>query len=494
MRYFPLFLDLADAAVLVTGGTEKAAQKLRLLTRTPARIDVVATTTSQEVDALARDGRITLHRRDFLLSDLDGKALVYAAGDDAGYNACIAEAARARSIPVNVVDAPADSSFITPAIVDRAPVVVAIGTEGTAPVLAREIKSRLEAWLPVNYGRIADAARTLRSRVARDVASPEQRRRVWERLLSGPFRHHVLAGNEPAAATEADNTIATAATAPPEGLVTLIGCGPGDPELLTLKAQQRLQEADVLVIDRLVGDGVLEYARRDATRIFVGKTPGGTSTSQDEINRILVREALQGRRVARLKGGDAFVFGRAAEEMATLGAAGIRVEIVPGITAAHACAASIGLPLTLRDKIRAFTLVTGGTSAGEPDLDWQALAATGQAFAVYMGVRTAADIRRHLLAAGADTARPVVIVENGTRPEERVIATTLDRLPDTIARKAITGPAILFVGLDWRDAHLTPPRRLEIDTGTAESAAFGDTRHRVWTTEETARGTHWVAG
>jgi uroporphyrin-III C-methyltransferase/precorrin-2 dehydrogenase/sirohydrochlorin ferrochelatase len=479
--------------VLVTGGGEKAAQKLRLLTRRPAAILVVATEVNAEVEDLAGKNRITLARRDFEVADLNGTALVYVAGDDAGYNACIAEAARHRAIPVNVVDAPADSSFIMPAIVDRDPVTIAIGTEGTAPVLAREIKSRLEAWLPRQYGRVAEAARGLRARIARDVTEPVERRRVWERLLSGPFRERILAGDDAGAHQAADATIAGHADRLMQGRVTLIGCGPGDPELITLKAQQRLQEADVLVIDRLVGDGVLEYARRDAIRIHVGKQAGGPSTSQDEINRILVREALKGHRVARLKGGDAFVFGRAAEEMAAVGAAGIPVEVIPGITAAHACAASIGLPLTLREKIRAFTLVTGGTAAGDPELDWQALAADGQAFAVYMGLRSAGEIERQLLAAGADPARPVIIVENGTRPDERVIGTTLRRLSAAIRDKTIKGPTILFVGLDWSQAHLSPPRRLEFDQPDA-STRDATAAPRQWTPEETARGTFWVAG
>jgi uroporphyrin-III C-methyltransferase/precorrin-2 dehydrogenase/sirohydrochlorin ferrochelatase len=260
---------------------------------------------------------------------------------------------------------------------------------------------------------------------------------------------------------------------------------------LTLKAQQRLQEADVLVIDRLVGPGVLEYARRDAVRIDVGKTAGGPSASQDEINRILVREALKGHRVARLKGGDAFVFGRAAEEIAAVRAAGISVDIVPGITAAHACAASIGLPLTLREQIRQFTLVTGGTAKDDPDLDWRALAQSNQAFAVYMGLRTAGEIAAKLMAAGADGHRPVVVVENGTRTNERVIGTTLDRLAEAITALGVKGPAIVFVGLDWSQAHLTPPRRLEVFPAAREDAAETS---RGWTAQDIALNTHWVAG
>jgi uroporphyrin-III C-methyltransferase / precorrin-2 dehydrogenase / sirohydrochlorin ferrochelatase len=247
----------------------------------------------------------------------------------------------------------------------------------------------------------------------------------------------------------------------PAGSVTLIGCGPGDPDLLTLKAQQRLQEADVLVIDRLVNPVILEYARRDAQRIDVGKEPEGPSAAQDDINRILVREALKGQRVARLKGGDAFVFGRAAEEMAAVRAAGIPVEVVPGITAAHACAAGIGLPLTLRQKVRQFAVVTGASADGAFDLDWSALAKPGQAFAIYMGVRSAGHFCDKLIAAGAGPETAVVIVENGTLASERVIATELGHLGCAVEDLSVTGPAIIFVGLDWPAAGLSPPEKLE---------------------------------
>jgi uroporphyrin-III C-methyltransferase/precorrin-2 dehydrogenase/sirohydrochlorin ferrochelatase len=253
--------------------------------------------------------------------------------------------------------------------------------------------------------------------------------------------------------------------------VTLIGCGPGDPDLLTLRAIARIEAADVLVVDRLVGDGVLAFASAGARIIPVGKEAGGPSTPQDEINRILVREALKGRRVARLKGGDGFVFGRAAEEIAAVRAAGLEVEIVPGITAAHACAASIALPLTLRESVRQFSLVTGATADGDLDLDWPALARPRQAFAIYMGVRSARLLRQRLLAAGAAPSLPVVVVENGTRPEELAVATTLVDLVEAIGDFGITGPAIIFGGLNWQDAHLTMPDKVHVYRAPAERAS-----------------------
>jgi uroporphyrin-III C-methyltransferase/precorrin-2 dehydrogenase/sirohydrochlorin ferrochelatase len=252
------------------------------------------------------------------------------------------------------------------------------------------------------------------------------------------------------------------AASPPTGRVTLIGCGPGDPDLLTLKAVQRLQEADVLVVDRLVNSQILEYARRDARRIFVGKAPRGPTTSQAEINRLLVAEAAAGRVVARLKGGDPLIFGRAAEELAALAAAHIAVEIVPGISAAQACAAGLGLPLTVRERVRQFSLLTGSSAEGLPDFDWRALAAADAAFAIYMGVGNAPLWRERLLAAGARADTPVVIVENGTQPNQRAVATSLRDLTQAVDARAIKGPAVIFVGLDWAAAGLARPASVEV--------------------------------
>jgi uroporphyrin-III C-methyltransferase/precorrin-2 dehydrogenase/sirohydrochlorin ferrochelatase len=461
MRYFPVFADLDGADVLVAGGGEQAAQKVRLVRKTNARVTVVAEAVCDEIGDLAERSSIRLDRRSFQERDVVGRRLAFVATGDRTLDAAVARAAMAHGIPVNVVDDPELSTFITPAIVDRSPVTVAIGTEGAAPVLARELRARIESLLPANLGRLAARALALRQRVADTVADPRARRRLWERLLLGPFRHAVLAGAE----AEADRILANELEVGKRqhaGRVALIGCGPGDPDLLTLKALQRLQEADVLVIDRLVDPRILDYARRDAERIFVGKEPGGPSTTQAEINRVLVREAQAGKVVARLKGGDPFIFGRAAEEMAALQQTGIPVEVVPGVTAAHACAARIGLPVTLRERVRQFSVVTGATADGLPDLDWPALAAPGAAFGIYMGVGNAPIIRCHLLAAGARPETPVVVVENGTREDERAVATTLQDLTDCVATLALHGPAVIFVGLDWTEAGLTRPEAVTV--------------------------------
>jgi len=462
LRYFPIFYDLDGRDVLIVGGGEKALQKLRLLAKTTARLKIVAAEVSDDI-AAAGVTTLTIERHAFIEADLDGAALVFAASDDPELDARVAAAARARGLPINVVDGPSQSNFIMPAIVDRDPVVVAIGTEGAAPILAREIKAKIESWLPAQFGHVAQRAQELRRRVHDAIADPVVRRRTWEALLQGIWRSAVLAGDSEAADRELDRQLAAGgAQEHPVGSVALIGCGPGEPDLITLKAQQHLQSADVLVVDRLVNPAILEYARRDAIRIDVGKEPEGNSALQEDINRILVREALKGHRVARLKGGDAFVFGRAAEEMAAVRAAGIPVEVVPGITAAHACAASVGLPVTLRTKVRQFAVVTGASADGPLELDWAALAQPGQAFAIYMGVRTAQHFRDKLLAAGAAPQTPVVIVENGTLANERALVTELASLAGAITETGIRGPAVIFVGLDWTSAGLLRPDKVEV--------------------------------
>jgi uroporphyrin-III C-methyltransferase/precorrin-2 dehydrogenase/sirohydrochlorin ferrochelatase len=462
LRYFPIFVDLEGRDVLIVGGGEKALQKLRLLAKTSANLKIVAPEVSEDI-ATAGVPNLTIKLHSFVESDLDGAALVFAASDDPVLDARVAAASRTRGLSVNVVDGPAESNFIMPAIVDRDPIVVAIGTEGAAPILAREIKSKIESWLPAQFGRVAQHAQALRRRVQDSIADPTVRRRTWEALLQGPWRNAVLAGEDAVADREFTRQLeASRSQTEPAGSVTLIGCGPGEPDLITLKAQQHLQSADVLVVDRLVNPAILEYARRDAIRIDVGKEPEGDSAAQSDINQILVREALKGQRVVRLKGGDAFVFGRAAEEMAAVRAAGVAVSVVPGITAAHACAASIGLPVTLRTKVRQFAVVTGAAADGPIDLDWSSLAHPGQAFAIYMGVRTAQHFRDKLLGAGAAPQTPVVIVENGTLASERAVSTDLASLASAIADSGIRGPAVIFVGLDWTSASLARPDKVEV--------------------------------
>ncbi|MEM7776609.1 MAG: siroheme synthase CysG [Pseudomonadota bacterium] len=502
MRYFPVFMDVAEQPIVVVGEGEKAAQKLRLLAKTDAQITVVGPEPSAEIVNLADAGAVTLVRDGFRDEQLRSARFVISANDCPVIDLAVAEAARSKNTPINVVDRPAESTFIVPALVDRDPVVVAIGTEGTAPILAREVKSRLEAMLPSRFGNLAHRAGALRERVGREIVDPQRRRRFWEGLLRGRWRDAILSGDSERADVELTSRLsATLAGDMDFGRVSLVGAGPGEPDLLTLKAQQRLQDADVIIVDGLVAPRILEYARRDAERIAVGKKGYGAATDQATINGLLVREAARGRNVVRLKAGDPLVFGRAAEEMAAIRAAGIPVDIVPGVTAAHACAASIGLPITLREKVREFSVVTGATVDGVPDLDWAAMARPGQASAVYMGVRSAPLLQSRLLSAGAAPDLPVIIVENGTRDNERVVATTLSALPAAMTAKAIKGPAILFIGLSWAAAHLSPPEHVEWFEAEpqdvvqdADNETTGKSEPRAWTPQDIANATMWVAG
>ena len=444
MRFFPVFLDLDHQPVLVVGGGEQAAQKIRLLAKTKARIRVLARDPCDEIAGLAVAGAITLEPRLLAARDLAGVRLAYVALADEAEAARAVAMARAAGVPVNAVDRQELCDFITPAIVDRDPVIVAIGTEGTAPVLARQIKARLEAMLPARLGGLARWAASLRQRAAAAIGKGTARRRFWDGFFDGPVARAYLADDFEGAAGLVERELA--GTAPEIGRVTLVGAGPGDPDLLTFKAMRALQEADVIVADRLVSPAILDRARRDADRIMVGKTPGRPSPSQAEINAILLREAAAGRHVVRLKGGDPFVFGRGGEELAALRAAGVPVEIVPGVTAAMGCAAAIGLALTEREERRSLTLLTGHASDGPAEHDWAALARPGQMLAIYMGVGAAGHIEGRLLRAGIDPATPVTVVENGTLPGQKVATGTIGRLVETLIEASIKGPAMIFVG------------------------------------------------
>lgn len=463
MRYFPVYIDLENAPVLIVGGGEAAAQKTRLLLKTGARIHIIAHQLNEELSSLEKEGRVTFTSGTFHGHDLKQYRLIYASTGCALCDEELSQKARDENLNVNIVDQPELCNFITPAIVDRSPITVAIGTEGVAPILAREIKAKLEAILPSNYGRLGEIARKYRPQVLETISDGRTRRRFWEKLFSGSFRRLILGGKE----GEAEAKIQKALEEGGElissvGEVALVGCGPGDTDLLTLKAQQYLQAADVLVVDRLVNQDVLEYARRDAERIYVGKEPGAHTTPQEEINRILLREALAGKMVVRLKGGDPFIFGRAVEEMSALRVAGIPVEIIPGITSAQACAASIGLPLTSRGKVRKISFLTGATAEDIAVSDWLPNVEQGEAAAIYMGVRTAPFIQRRMLNSGLPDTTPIVIVEKGSQEDERVVQTNLSTLEACIKALSIGGPAIIFIGLDWQSVGLHRPENVEI--------------------------------
>ena len=434
MRYLPLFRDVKNRDCLVVGGGPVAFRKARMLHRAGAHITIVAPAIAQDFSVLAETGGIELQRRRFEPADVAGRVLVVAATGDKSVNQAVADSARSSGIPVNVVDDASLSDIIIPAIVDRDPLVVAISSGGGAPVLARRIRAAIEAMLPASLGTLVEDAAALRPRVRLRLQEAAHRLRFWERYFAG------WRSGQAGAALDSLNP------APVEGSVSIVGAGPGDRDLLTLKALQRLQDADVIVYDRLVGSGILDYARRDADFVDIGKAPGKHSHGQDQINALLAHHAGQGKRVVRLKGGDPFVFGRGGEEQIYLRSRGIKVEIVPGITAALGCASAAGIPLTQRGTAQAVTLLTGASGGTLPDLDWKAFVATGATIAVYMGVGTAASLRAQLIAAGADPAMPVAIVENGTLHSERITTGLLDDLAVLVARERVQAPTLLIIG------------------------------------------------
>lgn len=452
MRHFPIFLDLAGRRVVVSGAGETAVAKLRLLLKTEAAIHVFGEAPSDVVATWANSGRLVLTRRAVLASDLAGAALVYGANDDDAEDGRVAALARSMGILANIVDRLEESDFITPAIIDRDPVVVAIGTEGAAPVLAREIKADAEQRLAPGLGALARAGRRFRGR-AEALSAGRARRRFWRRYYKevGPRVLDVEGEAGLDAALERLLGESLAETAP-AGRVDLIGAGPGDPELLTLKARNRLHDADVVIYDRLVAPEILELARREARLIEVGKTPGGVSWRQENINALLIAEARAGHQVARLKSGDPTVFGRLDEETAALHAAGVDFDVVPGITAASAAAASLKASLTRRGRNSSVQFLTGQDMAGFAEQDWRALSRPGAAAAIYMGVRAARFIQGRLMLHGADAQTPVSVVENASRASQKLVTTRLGALTVALDEAAVAGPAVLFLGVAPHEA------------------------------------------
>ncbi len=446
MNALPVFMKLTGRACLVVGGGAAAAAKARLLAQAGAEVTVVAPRIGRSLDALIAEREVAWIARDFVPADLAGRALAIGASGSDALDRSVAEAARAVNLPVNVVDRPELSDFLMPAIVDRDPVVVAISTGGAAPVLARRIRAAIEASLPPGIGRLARFALSFRGAVRAKIGEPEARRRFWEALVDGPIAAAVLQGEVGAARRALLDLINRPGRLPPPGGVSIVGAGPGDPELLTLRALRRIQQADLLIHDKLIGPDILDYARRDAERIYVGKTRGRHAKTQSEINALMAAHARRGRRVVRLKGGDPFVFGRGGEELDYLAEQGIAVEVVPGITAATGCAAQAGSPLTHRDHAGAVTFISGHSKDGAPDADWSGLARGGQTVVVYMGVATAGFIADRLIGHGMNPATPTAIVENGTRADQRLVVGRLADLARLIAGHRIDGPALIIIG------------------------------------------------
>ncbi|HAU4875279.1 TPA: uroporphyrinogen-III C-methyltransferase [Aeromonas hydrophila] len=443
MDYLPIFCRLDHKPVLLVGGGEVAERKARLLLDAGAQLTVVAPELDPELTELAANGSIEWLAGEFAPQQLVGKWLVVAATDRREVNALVYQSANQARIFANVVDDPKRSSFIMPSIIDRSPLMVAISSGGKAPVLARLLREKLEALLPQHLGAIAAFAGSLRERVKARFASMGERRRFWERLLGADRLGQALARGDSASANQlADSLFADESQT--GGEVVLVGAGPGDPGLLTLHALRQMQQADVVVYDRLVSDEVMALVRRDAKRIFVGKQAGNHCVPQEGINQLLLEEAKKGQRVVRLKGGDPFIFGRGGEELETLVGSGIGFQVVPGITAASGCAAYAGIPLTHRDHAQSVRFVTAHGKGGAQDLDWPLLAKDKQTLVFYMGLSSCATIREQLMDHGKAGDTPVALIERGTQPSQRVIRGTLDQLPELAV--GVESPALIMVG------------------------------------------------
>ncbi len=447
MDFLPIFINLRDRRCLLVGGGEVAARKARVLLAAGARLTVVAPTLGPTLTQMAKQGRVVHDVREYADDLLKGNTLVLAATDDATVNRKVHAGASALGVPVNVVDHPELCTFVMPSIVDRSPVVVAVSTGGAAPVLARQIRAKLETVIPTGYGRLAALVSEFRHRVKQRISHPVQRRRFWETVLDGPIAEQVHAGQDNAARTALERLLENVdGTATPRGAVYLVGAGPGDPDLLTFRALRLMQQADVVVHDRLVSPEVLALVRREAEVIYAGKERANHSLPQEDINALLLRLAKEGKRVVRLKGGDPFIFGRGGEEIETLLDEDIPFEVVPGITAAAGCAAYAGIPLTHRDYAQSVLFATGHSKDGSLNLNWAALLQPNQTLVFYMGLHGVRPIFEELRRRGLDDSTPAALIQQGTLRSQRVFAGTVATLPDIVDRGHVKAPTLIIVG------------------------------------------------
>ncbi len=447
MQYLPIFIQIKQRPCVVVGGGSIAARKVALLRKAGALVTVIAPELCDELARLHTEQRIGHLPRGFEDHDLDDCVLVVAATDDAQTNQRVSRLAHQRRLPVNVVDNPDLCSFIMPSIIDRSPVVIAISTGGASPVLARLIRTRLEGSIPAAYGRLAALVEGFRDKVKAAFPNVESRRNFWERILEGSVAERVFSGHENEASALLDKAIDEQSAQPDlPGEVFLVGAGPGDPDLLTFRALRLMQQADVVVYDRLVSPAIMEMVRRDAEIVYVGKERDKHTMQQENINQLLVRLAKEGKRVLRLKGGDPFIFGRGGEEIELLAQEGIAFQVVPGITAANGCSSYAGIPLTHRDYAQSCVFVTGHLKDGSVDLNWKALAHPHQTVVFYMGLHGAPTLCKEMIAHGLPASTPVALVEQGTTPQQRVYTATLATLLDVIASEDIKPPTLIIVG------------------------------------------------
>ena len=447
MDYLPIFLNIKQRNCLIVGGGGVAARKTRLLLRAGAHIHVVSPAISAEFTGLLQQFPSISHNAETFRPDhLQDRVLVIAATHDRATNQAISIAAREAGIPVNVVDNPDLCTFIMPSILDRSPIIVAVSSGGSSPVLARLLRARLEALIPAAYGRLATYAAQFREQVRQHFPHQENRRFFWEKMLQGPFAEMVFAGKDRAARDYLLETLNSSVDQPPVGEVYLVGAGPGDPDLLTFRAMRLMQQADVVIYDRLVAPAILDMVRQDADRIYAGKERNQHTLPQTSINDLLVKLAQEGKRVLRLKGGDPFIFGRVGEEIETLSQHRIPFQVVPGITAASGVASYAGIPLTHRDYAHSCVFVTGHLKDNTVQLDWSALARPNQTIVVYMGLLGVSELCRQLIAHGLPKMTPAAIIQQGTTPNQCVLTGTLTTLPTIIRDNPLKPPTLIIVG------------------------------------------------
>ena len=457
MDYFPLFFKLKGQNCLVIGAGEIAARKIELLLKADANITIIAKHFCESVAALSEHSNITLINKSFAEDDLENRFLVVCATNDTALNQQIACLAKERRLLINVVDNPRLCSFIFPAIIDRSPIVAAVSSGGASPVLARLLRAKIESTISPAYGKLASLAEKFRAQVKEQIKIPAKRRIFWEQVLQGRIAELVFSGKTKLAEQELEQLLCTQDNTQHIGEVYLVGAGPGDPDLLTFRALRLMQQADIVVYDRLVSKPILELARRDSEKIYVGKQRNNHTLPQESINDLLARLALEGKRVVRLKGGDPFIFGRGGEEMETLIEKNIPFQIVPGITAASGCASYAGIPLTHRDHAQSCTFVTGHLKDGSINLNWQQLAAPNQTVVIYMGLNGLEIICQSLIAHGLPKSHPIAIIQQGTTENQRVITGTLDTLAQQVKNENLSAPTLIIVGtvvtlhkqLDW---------------------------------------------
>jgi len=446
MDFLPIFLNIKNRTCLVVGSGEVATRKTMLLLQAGAQVSVVSPELDATLNEYLAQGKIKHCAEYFQPEHLEDIVLVIAATNDRATNRRISEAAQQRQIPVNVVDNPDLCTFIMPSIVDRSPLLIAVSSGGQSPVLARLLRAQLEIMIPAAYARLAAIAGKFRQQVKQHFTHAEKRRIFWEKTLQGPFAEMVLAGKDKAAQDYLSQSLQQENDEPPQGEVYLVGAGPGNPDLLTFRAMRLMQQADVVVYDRLVSPAILDMVRRDATRIYAGKERNRHTLAQESINQLLVRLAQEGKRVLRLKGGDPFIFGRGGEEIETLASHHIPFQVVPGITAASGVASYAGIPLTHRDYAQSCIFVTGHLKNNSIDLDWPYLARPNQTIVIYMGLLGLPVLCQQLMAHGLPDTTPAAIIQQGTTQKQKTITGTLKTLPDLTAAANLTPPTLIIVG------------------------------------------------